>query len=66
MNISRSLAALLAATLCYAPTSEAIIPDFGPPTIFFLSAQLPAGQPGVVTHWSLARFDDFSFTQNLR
>ena len=29
-------------------------------------AQLPAGQPGVVTHWSVARFDDFSFTQNLR
>jgi hypothetical protein len=29
-------------------------------------AQLPAGQPGVVTHWAQARFDDFSFTQNLR
>jgi hypothetical protein len=29
-------------------------------------AQLPGGQLGVVTHWSLARFDDFSFTQNLR
>ena len=29
-------------------------------------AQLPVGQLGVVTHWSQGRFDDLSFTQNLR
>ena len=29
-------------------------------------AQLASGKLGVVTHWSQARFDDLSFTQNLR
>jgi hypothetical protein len=60
MNISRPLAALLAATLCSASTSEAMIPDFGPPTIFFLSEPFntpgppPADWQAVLGTWSVA------------
>lgn len=60
MNTSRPLAALLAALFCYAPASEAIIPDFQPPTIFFVSEPFnapgppPAAWQAVLGTWSVA------------
>ena len=60
MNIARPLAALLAALFCCVPTSEAIEPDFAPPTIFFVGE--PFNTPGppprewqaVLGTWSVA------------
>lgn len=60
MSISRPLAALLVALLCYAPASEAIIPDFRPPTISFVSEPFntpgppPAEWQAVLGAWSVA------------
>jgi hypothetical protein len=60
MNITRSLASVLAALFCCAPTSEAMNPDFQPPTIFFVGEPFntPGPPPGewqaVLGTWSVA------------
>jgi hypothetical protein len=60
MNITRSLASALAALVCCAPTSEAMEPDFAPPTIFFVGEPFntpgppPAEWQAVLGSWSVA------------